>query len=111
MATVYNLAIDQGSDFTTTIQINDDTGSDRNIVGYIARGQMKRSYGSVSNVQFNCNVTNSTTGEVSISLTNAITANLKYGRYVYDIELKEVASGNVERILEGIVTVYPEVTK
>lgn len=111
MATVYNLAIDQGSDFTTTVQLNDETGSDRDLTGFTARGQLKRSYYSTSNVQFTANVANPTLGEVIISLTNAKTANLKYGRYVYDIELVETATGNVERVLEGIVTVYPEVTK
>lgn len=110
MATVYNLAVDQGSDFTTTIQVNDDTGTDRDLAGYFVRGQLKRSYGSVSNVQFSCNVSGIDTGEITIALSSASTANLKYGRYVYDIELY-TTTGNVERILEGIVTVYPEVTK
>ena len=110
MATVYNLAIDQGSDFTTTIQVNDDAGADRNLAGYSVRGQLRRSYGSTSNVAFSSNVSGISTGEITISLSSAATANLKYGRYVYDIELY-TNTGNVERILEGIVTVYPEVTK
>ena len=110
MATVYNLAVDQGSDFSTTIQLNDDLGGDRNLSGYFVRGQLRRSYGSVSNVAFSSNISSSITGEVTIALSSAATANLKYGRYVYDVELY-TNTGNVERILEGIVTVYPEVTK
>lgn len=110
MATVYNLAIDQGSDFTTTIQVNDDSGADRDLSGYLVRGQLRRSYGSTSNVQFSSNISGIDSGEITIALSSATTANLKYGRYVYDIELY-TGTGNVERILEGIVTVYPEVTK
>jgi hypothetical protein len=110
MATVYNLAIDQGSDFTSTIQLNNDTGTDRDLSGYSVRGQLRRSYGSTSNVAFTSNISSSSTGEVTFSLSSAATANLKYGRYVYDLELY-TNTGNVERILEGIVTVYPEVTK
>ena len=110
MATVYNLAIDQGSDFTTTIQVNDDAGADRDLSAYSVRGQLRRSYGSSSNVSFSSNISGIDTGEITISLSSATTANLKYGRYVYDVELYTV-TGNVERILEGIVTVYPEVTK
>jgi len=111
MATVFNLAIDQGTDYSTTIQVNDDTGSARDLTGFFARGQMRRSYASISNVQFTATISAPVEGEVVISLPNAKTANLRYGRYVYDIELVENASGNVERILEGIVTIYPEVTR
>lgn len=110
MATVYNLAIDQGSDFKTTIQVNDDAGADRDLAGYLVRGQLRRSYGSTSNVAFSSNVSGISTGEITIALSSAVTANLKYGRYVYDVELY-TNTGNVERILEGIATVFPEVTK
>ncbi len=109
MATIYNLAIDQGTDLQTTVSVTDSSGSARDLSNATARAQLRRSYFSESNVQFTVNIDNPSNGEVVMSLTNAQTANLKYGRYVYDLEL--VDSGNVERILEGIVTVYPEVTK
>jgi hypothetical protein len=111
MATVYNIAVDQGSDYTTTINLTDDAGANRNLTSFTARGQMKRNFSSTSNIAFTTAISNPTGGEVIISLSNAKTANLKYGRYVYDVELVNTGSGNVERILEGIVTVYPEVTK
>lgn len=112
MATVYNLAVDQGTDFSTTIEVNDDTGSPRNLSGYTGRAQLRRSYHSISNIAFTVSINNPSEGEVVLSLSNAITANLRYGRYVYDVELVNTNSGNtVERILEGTLTVYPEVTK
>jgi hypothetical protein len=47
---------------------------------------------------------------VSLDLTSTQTSALKPGRYVYDVELvSNVAT--VERLVEGIVTVYPEATK
>lgn len=111
MASVYNLAVDQGADFSTTIQANDDEGEARDLTGLTGRGQLRRSYFSSSNVQFTISIPTPSSGEINIELSNAQTANLKYGRYVYDIELANTAAGTVERILEGIVTVYPEVTK
>ena len=40
----------------------------------------------------------------------ATSANVVYGRYVYDCEL--TSSGNtVSRLVEGIVTVTPQVTR
>lgn len=110
MATVYNLAIDQGTTFTTTIQVNDETGTARNITGSEARAQLRRSYYSSSNTQFTANINNPTDGEIVISLTAGQTSNLKSGRYVYDVELVS-NTVTVERIVEGIITVYPEVTK
>jgi len=43
-------------------------------------------------------------------MNNATTAALSPGRYVYDVELKS-SSNSISRILEGLVTVTPEVTK
>jgi hypothetical protein len=48
-------------------------------------------------------------GTVMLSLSATETANISAGRYVYDIEL---TTGNtITRIVEGIVTVTPEVTR
>ena len=110
MATIFNLAIDQGATFSTTLQVNDDEGNARNISGNTARGQLRRSYYSSSNVQFTTAIDNPSGGEIVISLTAGQTANLKPGRYVYDVEMVS-NTVTVERIVEGIVTVYPEVTK
>jgi hypothetical protein len=41
----------------------------------------------------------------------AQTANVKAGRYVYDLELVNSNTLTVERVVEGIITVYPEATK
>lgn len=111
MAIVSNLAIDQGSTYSATILLNDETGTARNLTLFSARAQMRRSYYSVSNVSFSVSINNPLEGEIELSLTAAQTANLKYGRYVYDVELVSNSNVTVERILEGIVTVYPEVTR
>lgn len=111
MAVVSNLAIDQGTTYTVTVGITDEAGSPRSLSGYTARSQMRRSYYTNSNVAFTANIINPSEGEVVLSLTANQTSNLKLGRYVYDMELVETATGKVERIVEGIVTVYPEVTR
>lgn len=110
MASVSNFAIDQGSNATVTIYVTESNGTARNLTGYTGRGQLKRSFYSTSNTTFTISIANPTEGEVVLSLNADQTANLKYGRYVYDVELVSNAY-LVERIVEGIVTVYPEVTK
>ena len=73
--------------------------------------QMKRSYYTNSNVAFTVTIDNPLDGEIILSLTSGQTTGLKAGRYVYDLELVEMSTSKVERVVEGIVTIYPEVTK
>lgn len=110
MAAISNLAIDQGTTFSVTFTVNDDTGSARDLNGYEARSQLRRSYYTTSNTAFTANITDPTGGLVNLGLTSSQTSGLKAGRYVYDVELV-APGGTVERIVEGIITIYPEATK
>lgn len=110
MAAVYNLYIDQGTTYSVTISVTNDAGTARNLTGYTARSQLRKSYYTSSNTAFTVAIDNPGEGEIELSLTAGQTANVKAGRYVYDVEL--VSNTNtVERIVEGIITVYPEATK
>lgn len=102
------LIINQGTTFTSQFQILDDDDVALDLSGYSARSQLRRYYESNSYVSFTVLVANS--GTVSLSLSSDQTANLISGRYVYDVELLDT-SNNVSRIIEGIVTVTPEVTR
>jgi len=110
MAVISNLAIDQGTTYSVTITVTDDTGSARDLTNYTVRSQMRRSYYTNSNVAFSANIASPTDGTVSLDLTSTQTSALKPGRYVYDVELVSNVS-TVERLVEGIVTVYPEATR
>lgn len=107
MATKANLVIDQGSTFASSIDILAENDEPVNLTGYSARGQIRKHYSSSNSVSFTTTVSN---GSVVISLTANQTTNMVSGRYVYDIELVDPAN-TVLRILEGIVTVTPEVTR
>jgi hypothetical protein len=107
MATKANLVIDQGSTFASSIDILDDNDESVNLTGYSARGQIRKHYTSTNSVSFTTTLSN---GSLVISLTANQTANMVSGRYVYDLELIDPAN-TVLRILEGIVTVTPEVTR
>jgi len=108
MATKANLVIDQGTTFTTTLTVTDDDGTALDLTGYTGSAQLRKHYTSSNSVSFTVLVT-PVSGEVTLSLTANATANITAGRYVYDCELTN--SGTVSRILEGIVTVTPQVTR
>ena len=111
MATISNLSIDQGTDYSVTVTVTDTTGSARDLTDYTAKSQLRRSYYTNSNIAFDVNIYNPGIGEITLEMNSATTGNLKPGRYVYDLELKSNSTLQIERIVEGIVTVYPEVTR
>jgi len=109
MATVKNLAIDQGTTFSDFVIYKDKNKNVIDITGLTPRASMRRSYYSSNATTFTTAINSNTNGNVNISLTSSQTANLKMGRYVYDVELYD--ANVVYRIQEGIITVFPEVTK
>lgn len=110
MATVKNLVIDQGTTYSLTITVSDATGLPVNLTGYTLRSQLRKSYGATSYTAFTTSSETPASGELTISLTATQTSALKPGRYVYDVEIVDTNSA-VTRVLEGIITVTPEVTR
>jgi hypothetical protein len=109
MATKANLVIDQGSTYSTDLSLTDENGDPLNLNGYSANSQIRKWYSSTNAAATFTTTINSTTGVITLGLTANQTSNLVAGRYVYDVELTE--GGEISRIVEGIVTVTPQVTR
>jgi hypothetical protein len=111
MAAVANLTIDQGATFTSDITVKDINGEIFDLTGYTAVAKMAKGYSSTRTrtTMTTTFATDRTTGVLTISLTNAQTAALDAERYVYDVEIIS-GTGTVTRVLEGIITVRPEVS-
>lgn len=108
MAQKLNLIVDQGSTFSTSFTVNDDAGTPIDFTGYTGHAQMRKHYTSTNAISFQ--VSANSTGSVSLSLSSNVTNSLEAGRYVYDVEL--IAPANTtSRVVEGIVTVTPQVTR
>ena len=110
MAAIANLTIDQGADFSATINLNNLDGTDFGLSGYTVKSQMARTYASTTKTSITTAINNATTGEIILSLTNTETSALSSGRYVYDVEITQTSSGTKTRVIEGQITVYPQVT-
>ena len=111
MAAVANLSIDQGATFTSDITVKDINGNVFDLTGYTANAKMAKGYSSTRTrtTMSTTFATDRTTGVLTISLTANQTATLDAERYVYDVEITSSA-GSVTRVLEGIITVRPEVS-
>ena len=110
MAQLTNLVLDQGSDFVATLDLEDSIGNSLVLDDYTIRGQIRKTYQSITKTDIACAKTTNV-GEVKLSLTHDQTAQLKDGRYVYDIEIVHSILGTVIRVVEGQVTVTPRVTR
>lgn len=110
MAEFVELQIESGATFNTEISVNEPDGTSKNLVGYVASSQMRKSYYSTSAINFDISITSPVQGIISMRMSAANTANVKAGRYVYDVEIRDT-NNVVTRIFEGIVTVLPNVTR
>lgn len=110
MAAFSEIIIEQGATFNTTLNVEDSSGTAINLYAYTANSQMRKSYYSSTAYTITSDVTGTANGEITLSMTAANTALLTAGRYVYDVKITSPGSV-VTRVIEGIVTVLPSVTR
>ena len=110
MAVLSNLSIDQGSDFSAEVIVEDSTGNVANLTGYSGAGNIRKTYTSATKVDFGVVVTNAGSGLLTLTLANSVTNAMKAGRYVYDVEITKTSNGEKTRVVEGQVTINPGVT-
>ena len=106
-----DIYIDQGADFVSSLDLIADDGTPINVASYIFTSQIRKSYYS-SNATANLAITvlDAANGIATLSIDAANTANIFPGRYVYDVMVKD-SSNTTSRLVEGIVTITPGVTR
>ncbi len=109
MAIKANLVVDQGTDFSAVIDLIDADGAVYNLTGFSVSAQMRKNYLSSAAVTF---VTshNGIGGKITLILANTTTTLIEPGRYLYDVEITS-SGGVITRVVEGIVTVTPGMTR
>ena len=112
MAAIANLTIDQGATFSSDVTVKDANNNAFDLTGYSASAKMAKGFSSTrTRTSITCTIsTPATSGVVTLSLTADQTTNLDEGRYVYDLEILQTSSSTVTRVIEGIITVRPQVT-
>jgi len=113
MAQIANLEIDAGSTFQTTIEYLDADDVAVNLTGYSARMHIRdtvESDDTVVELEDGSGITiTAAGGTLDIEIAATATKDL-VGPYVYDLEI-ESGTGVVTRLVQGSVTVNPEVTR
>lgn len=113
-AGTWNILIEQGATFDTTLTWKDEAGTPVNLTGYTARMQIRPEVGS-STVTLDLTTANGrialggAAGTIRLTIDAATTAALLPSVQVHDLEL--VVGSTVTRLLRGSVTIDPEVTR
>jgi hypothetical protein len=113
MAARANLQIDKGATFSSDVTVTDTDGTAFDLTGYTAASKMALGYASTrTRVTLTTQINSDpTTGIITISLTADQTKALDApARYVYDVEITKTSDSTVTRVIEGIITVSPDVT-
>lgn len=109
MAAKANIFIDQGTDFETTLDMVDLDDNVIDLTGYTGQAQIRKHYSSTNAVSFSVDI-DANNGLITISLSASQSANMVAGRYVYDVKVIN-GDDEVSRIVEGVLTVAPGVTR
>ena len=110
-AGTYNLVIDQGSDFALDLVVK-QSGSALNLANYSGRAQLRTSHSSSSiAATFTVTVKNAANGALKMQLPGTTIKDIDSGQYVYDLEIFTANDSIVKRIIQGDVTLTPEVTR
>ena len=109
-AGTYNFILEQGATFTRTLTVKENNSA-MYLTGYSVASKMRSTHDSSTVVgTFTCTISNASGGVITMQMTNSTTADIEEGVYVYDIEITSSA-GTVTRLMEGNITVNPEVTR
>ena len=109
-AGTYNFIVEQGATFTRQLTVKENSSA-MDLTGYSVASKMRSTHDSSTVVgTFTCTVSNASGGIITISMTSSTTAAIEEGIYVYDLEITS-GSSIVTRLLQGNITVNPEVTR
>jgi len=110
MAIKANLIVDQGATFQTTLNLTDSDSDPIDLTNYTGEGQLRKHFTSSNSTSFSVTL-GGNTGVITLGLSANDTSSLNSGRYVYDVEITNGSTGSVTRVVEGIITVTPNVTR
>ena len=111
-AAKYDLEIDQGSSFSTAITVRENNII-KSLDGFVARAQLRPSIDSPDSqkTDFTFDTSNFSNGVIIMKLAHTVTELLTAGVYFYDLEIASTDGASVTRLMQGKVTINPEVTR
>jgi tetrahydromethanopterin S-methyltransferase subunit H len=111
-AAYQEIYLDQGTTFNEQITLDDNNGVPFNLTGFSVASEARKSYYSANaDIVFVSTIVDANNGVIQLSANSAVTANVYSSKLVYDVIITQASSGNVTRVLEGVIYVSPSVTR
>ncbi len=120
-AGVYDFKIEQGVPFTFQVQYQNPDGSGKNITSWVVVGSVKEKVNDCNVLgELDIEITEPLTGILTVTVPKEIGEKVKvrgtkysdYGTLVYDIKLWPLSDlTDIRRLLNGVISVSPQVTK
>lgn len=109
----YDFTLNQGSDYELTITLKDSLDVVRNLTGKSFRGQARQQIAQANpDLEFEFEATDLVNGEFKLKIPAALSTALPFRQrtvFFYDVEMFN--GGAIERVLQGKITLQPEVTR
>lgn len=107
MASVVNLFVDQGSDYTLTLTVKDDDGNATDLTGYTVEAYFQKWTGATQVYKFTPTVTDASAGKVQITLKGSVSDDIPSGRYSYDVVINHTSNDITRRVIQGSLVLNP----
>lgn len=108
-ATRRNLTIEQGSDLDVVVTVLDNAGAPRNLAGWTARMQARRTVTDPTPLFDIAPDVDGPNGQVVVSIPGDETAGYVWLSGFYDLEITDGTT--TQRVLQGQISVSPEITR
>jgi hypothetical protein len=110
MAQVINVAVDQGANIAININVCDITNTPVDLTYYSANASFRKHANAYANTTKFFTTETFANGLLLLSMTAEESANLNWGRYLYDVRITHNTTNNTQRVQEGILTIRPSIT-
>lgn len=117
MASTYNISLVQGESLNLLLNLKDSNSVPLNLSGYSVRGVVKRGFGATGVlldlapvIVTGANNSLLASGQITIAISPSESSSLPVTEAVYDVERYTLNDVVVHKVLNGKVTINPEVT-
>jgi hypothetical protein len=105
-----NIYVDQGTDFSTSIELFDSVENSFNVTGKTFYGGVRKVYSTTKLFDFDIEIANTApTNDITLTISADKTAEVTPGKYQYDIVMID-ANNAKTKILEGLLFITPTIT-
>ena len=111
MAAYANILVHQGADFVTVFGVEEDTTDAVSLEGFTLKGQIRKTWSSSVAYDIDLEILDDELGLIEMAILKEETLKMRPGRYLYDIYAQNENGTRTFKILEGILTLEPRITR